>query len=150
MIDHNGLRVSNHQRSIDFYRRLFAPFGFSFCTEIDPTAGSPSPDDPPRHPDYNETTPLAAFGYYSAARLLGGGRGAQFWIVQGKPAGTPPVVCSFSVPRREIVDAFFKAGIEAGGSPVATPTLRKSPFGDLYSASIGDFDGNEVEAVCWS
>ncbi|MGF6936107.1 catechol 2,3-dioxygenase-like lactoylglutathione lyase family enzyme [Paraburkholderia sp. UCT70] len=54
----------------------------------------------------------------------------------------------FKAPSREHVDAFFKAGLSAGGKSDGQPGLRPHYHCDYYAAFLIDPAGNRVEAVC--
>jgi catechol 2,3-dioxygenase-like lactoylglutathione lyase family enzyme len=53
----------------------------------------------------------------------------------------------FKAKSRTEVDAFWKAGIAAGGSDDGPPGLRDY-HASYYAAFLRDPDGNRVEAVC--
>lgn len=82
-------------------------------------------------------------------RLSYGRRGAVFMVsvpIDGQPAshangGTVGFV--FDTP--EEVDAWHKAGVEAGGTPIEDPPgWRENAFGKLYLAYLRDPDGNKL------
>ena len=53
---------------------------------------------------------------------------------------------AFNAPSRSAVDAFFLAGLKAGGRIHGEPALRDQHTG-YYSAAIVDFDSNSIEAT---
>ena len=53
---------------------------------------------------------------------------------------------AFNAPSRSAVDAFFLAGLKAGGRIHGEPALRDQHTG-YYSAAIVDFDNNSIEAT---
>lgn len=53
----------------------------------------------------------------------------------------------FKAPARAMVDAFWHAGLAAGGTDQGTPGLRAYHPG-YYAAFLADPDGNRLEAVC--
>ena len=55
---------------------------------------------------------------------------------------------AFAVERRETVDAFHAAGLEAGGTDNGAPGVREIYHPHYYGAYVLDPDGNNVEAVC--
>ena len=64
--------------------------------------------------------------------------------------GSPPtrrLHIGFSAPSREHVDAFWRAGTEAGYESDGEPGLRPQYSDDYYGAFLLDPDGNSVEAV---
>jgi catechol 2,3-dioxygenase-like lactoylglutathione lyase family enzyme len=71
----------------------------------------------------------------------------QFWIHQrGVPsAGTHVAITS---PDRATVDAFYEAGLAAGGRNNGPPGLRPMYHKHYYGAFVLDPDGNNIEAVC--
>ncbi|WP_406858224.1 VOC family protein [Alsobacter sp. KACC 23698] len=54
----------------------------------------------------------------------------------------------FKAPSRAAVDAFWAAGLGAGGSDDGPPGLRTQYHPSYYAAFLADPDGNRVEAVC--
>ena len=75
----------------------------------------------------------------------------QFWVTKpynGLPASTangsmPALVA----PTRAAVDAFYAAGLAAGGTDEGAPGLR--PYGaNFYACYLRDPDGNKISAVC--
>jgi catechol 2,3-dioxygenase-like lactoylglutathione lyase family enzyme len=83
-------------------------------------------------------------------------RGAQFanLVVYGVDAGgspSGPVHIAFVATTRDQVDAFHRAGIEAGfpdnGAPGVREQYSSDEAGRYYAAFLLDPDGNNVEAV---
>jgi catechol 2,3-dioxygenase-like lactoylglutathione lyase family enzyme len=65
-------------------------------------------------------------------------------------AGNPPtrrLHIAFVAPSREHVDAFWRAGTEAGYADRGAPGLRPLYADDYYGAFLLDPDGNSAEAV---
>ena len=52
------------------------------------------------------------------------------------------------VASREDVDAFFAAGLTAGGTDHGAPGIRPDYSPTYYAAFLLDPDGNNIEAVC--
>ena len=79
--------------------------------------------------------------------------GAQFanLVVSGKHEPGGPVHIAFVANSREEVDAFHRAGIEAGfrdnGAPGVRDQYSSDEGGRYYAAFLLDPDGNNVEAV---
>jgi catechol 2,3-dioxygenase-like lactoylglutathione lyase family enzyme len=71
----------------------------------------------------------------------------DFWIGQGKP-NVPPVHIAFHADSRAIVDAFYRAALEAGGRDNGPPGLRPHYHENYYGAFVLDPDGHNIEAVC--
>ncbi len=118
MIDHVSLAVKDYAKSKAFYTMALAPLGFMMLTEI-----------------MDHT--VAGFG---ATR-------PQFWIGQDKPHSTATHV-AFIAKTRDAVNAFYEAGLAAGGKDNGKPGLRPEYHKDYYGAFLLDPDGNNVEAVC--
>jgi catechol 2,3-dioxygenase-like lactoylglutathione lyase family enzyme len=80
-------------------------------------------------------------------------RGAQFanLVVSEAPEQGGPVHVAFVADSREQVDAFHRAGIEAGfrdnGAPGVREQYSSEEGGRYYAAFLLDPDGNNVEAV---
>jgi catechol 2,3-dioxygenase-like lactoylglutathione lyase family enzyme len=102
----------------------------------------------------------ASFAFYSAVLatleippLWEEERGAQFanlvFTDDRKPGG--PVHIAFVARSRAEVDAFHRAGVEAGGRDNGAPGVREQysseAGGRYYAAFVLDPDGNNVEAV---
>jgi catechol 2,3-dioxygenase-like lactoylglutathione lyase family enzyme len=80
-------------------------------------------------------------------------RGAQFAnlvVVQGEPLSGPTHV-AFVAASRDEVDAFHRAGVEAGyrdnGPPGVREQYSSKEAGRYYAAFLLDPDGNNIEAV---
>jgi catechol 2,3-dioxygenase-like lactoylglutathione lyase family enzyme len=54
----------------------------------------------------------------------------------------------FKAPDRAAVDAFWRAGLDAGGTDDGGPGLRPHYHPHYYAAFLRDPAGNRVEAVC--
>jgi catechol 2,3-dioxygenase-like lactoylglutathione lyase family enzyme len=80
-------------------------------------------------------------------------RGAQFanLVVIGDPDPGGPIHVAFVARSRDEVDAFHRAGLEAGGRDNGAPGVREQYSSDdggvYYAAFVFDPDGNNVEAV---
>ncbi len=80
-------------------------------------------------------------------------RGAQFanLVVSAQPETGGPVHVAFVADSREQVDAFHRAGIEAGyrdnGAPGVREHYSSEEAGRYYAAFLLDPDGNNIEAV---
>lgn len=57
---------------------------------------------------------------------------------------------AFLAKSRAVVDAFYKAAIENGGSDEGAPGLRPHYHPNYYGAYVRDPDGNKLQAVCHS
>ena len=94
----------------------------------------------------------AVLGELSIPPLWENARGAQFAnlvVFEGEPSG--PAHLAFVAGSREEVDAFHRAGLDAGGRDNGTPGVREQYSSDdsglYYAAFLLDPDGNNVEAV---
>ena len=80
-------------------------------------------------------------------------RGAQYanLVVSAAPEVTAPLHIGFVARTREEVDAFHRAGIEAGYEDNGAPGVREQYSGPeaglYYAAFLLDPDGNNIEAV---
>jgi catechol 2,3-dioxygenase-like lactoylglutathione lyase family enzyme len=124
MLDHTGFAVTDLGRSKDFYIRALAPLSIELLAEV--TA--------------EQTGGGAHAGFGADGKPF-------FWIGDGgRAAGTVHV--AFTAQSRADVDAFYSAGMEAGGRDNGGPGLRRHYHPSYYSAYILDPDGNNIEAVC--
>ena len=80
-------------------------------------------------------------------------RGAQFanLVVSGGERASGPIHIAFVAESRDQVDAFHRAGIEAGyrdnGPPGVREQYSSKEGGTYYAGFLLDPDGNNVEAV---
>jgi catechol 2,3-dioxygenase-like lactoylglutathione lyase family enzyme len=107
--------------------------------------------------------PTASIGFYKTVLeplaippLWESDRGAQFAnlvVFEGSASGEPsgPVHIAFVAETRAQVDAFHRAGIDAGfrdnGAPGVREQYSSDDAGVYYAAFLLDPDGNNVEAV---
>ena len=124
MIDHTGISVSDFEKSKAFYSAALAPIGYALLVHI--------PASVTGHTD------VAGFGEAPKP---------DFWISEGA-ATTPPLHVAFRVASRALVDAFYKAAIEAGGADNGPPGIRAHYHPNYYGAFVRDPDGQNIEAVC--
>ncbi|GGY87453.1 glyoxalase [Cellvibrio zantedeschiae] len=124
MIDHIGIVVSDFEKSKAFYTSALAAIGYSLIMEFPESVTG--------------TTDVAGFGEPEKP---------DFWISRGTP-GKSSTHAAFRVESRNLVDAFYKAAIEAGGKDNGGPGLRPHYHPNYYGAFIFDPDGNNIEAVC--
>ncbi|MEM7661631.1 MAG: VOC family protein [Pseudomonadota bacterium] len=57
---------------------------------------------------------------------------------------------AFLATSRNVVDAFYNAALETGGSDEGPPGLRTHYHPNYYGAYVRDPDGNKLQAVCHS
>lgn len=125
MLDHISITVSDIGRSRRFYEATLKPLGYRVTRDSSDAVGFVVPEGSEKSPD----------------------PGGDFWIVQGSPQ--PPLThFAFSASSREVVDALFKAAVEAGGRDNGPPGLRPHYHPNYYAAFILDPDGYNLEAVC--
>src|SRR5262245_39288774 len=100
MIDHTGIDVSDDARSRRFYEAGLAPLGDAVLMEV----------------------PVEFTG---GAVVLGMGVAPKpdFWLHQGTPQ-RPRLHVAFRAQSRAVVDAFYRAAMEAGGTDNGPPGLR--------------------------
>jgi catechol 2,3-dioxygenase-like lactoylglutathione lyase family enzyme len=119
VIDHLTVGVSDLRRSRAFYARALVPLGFA---EIGP---------------WRDDASEVEFGLEEAA---------DFAISTEYGTGSP-VHVAFAADRREQVDAFYAAALDAGGRDNGPPGLRPEYSGGYYGAFVLDPDGHNIEAV---
>lgn len=57
---------------------------------------------------------------------------------------------AFEVEKRAAIDAFFRAGIQNGGTADSEPGLRPEYDLHYYAAFVRDPDGNKIEALTFA
>lgn len=124
MIDHTGLVVSDFERSKRFYVTALAPIGYAMLAEF--------PASVTGHTD------VAGFGEPPKP---------DFWISRGTP-NQPPIHIAFRVGSRDLVEAFYRAALAAGGRDNGGPGLRPHYHPHYFGAFVLDPDGHNIEAVC--
>ena len=72
-----------------------------------------------------------------------------FWISQ-KRGATGGAHHAFRVGRRADVDAFHRAGLQAGGTDNGAPGPRPNYGPHYYAAFLKDPEGNNIEVVCYA
>jgi len=126
MINHITLYVSDTDKSKKFYEQTLKPLGYEVADE--------GLDNSLRRVGF---TANGQEGYW------------DFWIKQApvdtKPTG--PLSClAFQASSKEMVNAFYEAGLAAGGKDNGPPGPRRY-HPDYYSAFVLDPDGNNIEVV---
>jgi catechol 2,3-dioxygenase-like lactoylglutathione lyase family enzyme len=117
MIDHASVAVSDYQKSKELYKTMLAPLGYEVGMDL---------------PDYK------AIGFKHNGQN-------DFWLGQSPNAGGVHV--AFKAQNKEEVDAFYSAGLSAGGKDNGAPGYRKDYSPGYYGAFVHDLDGNNIEAV---
>jgi len=123
MIDHTGVSASDFAASTRFYDAVFGALGGQLLATIPP--------------EFTDGVPVTGYGRDRAV----------FWLAEG-PAQAPSVHVALSARTRAEVDAFYKAGLAAGGRDNGGPGLRPHYHKHYYGAFLLDPDGNNIEAVC--
>eukprot|EP01116_Phalansterium_solitarium_P008851 TRINITY_DN22812_c0_g1_i1.p1 TRINITY_DN22812_c0_g1~~TRINITY_DN22812_c0_g1_i1.p1 ORF type:complete len:291 (+),score=88.43 TRINITY_DN22812_c0_g1_i1:142-1014(+) len=108
-IDHLGIKVSNLQRSKEFYSKTLGSLGFKILRDFGVAVG------------------------FGVAKPI-------FWMSES--ADVSPQRFAFDAPDRASVDAFWSAGLAAGGKDSDAPV---SPF--VYVKALLDPDGHRIEAI---
>lgn len=122
MIDHIGLYCRDATASLAFYRPCLAALGIHIVEE---------------QPRFK----AAIFKRLDAPIFWWLGEGGPEWRAQ---AGRSRLHIGFSAADKSAVDAFYAAGLAAGGVDNGPPGYRRPT---LYSAFLIDPDGNNVEAI---
>jgi catechol 2,3-dioxygenase-like lactoylglutathione lyase family enzyme len=125
MIDHVGITVGDIAISKAFYLDALGALGYVPCRN------SPK---------------VISFGVCEGHRKSTD-PGGDFWLSEGTPM-TPRVHVAFNAASRADFDAFFAAGLAAGGIDNGAPKLRTHYHPRYYAAFLLDPDGYNIEAVC--
>lgn len=118
MYDHIGLRVTNLDASVRFYRAALAELGHVLGAQ-DPTSAGLGPEGAP-----------------------------ALWLYASDAPPPARTHVAFTATDRAAVDRFHAAGLAAGGRDHGAPGLRADYGSSYYAAFLTDPDGNNVEAVC--
>ena len=65
-----------------------------------------------------------------------------------RPEAAPGRHWCFKAPSRQAVEAFWRAGLAAGGRDEGAPGVREAYHPTYFAAFLADPDGNRIEAVC--
>ena len=123
IIDHMSLSVADFASMVAFYEKALAPLGVKVLMRLGK--------------DVTSNVALAGFG-----------REKPFlWIADGGKA-EPHVHLAIRAESKAEVDAFFRAGIAAGGRDNGGPGLRPHYHPGYYGAFVIDPEGHNLEAVC--
>ena len=125
-LDHIAVSVSDFAAARAFYSAALKPLGITVQMEV---------------------TKEETGGHYEGAGFGADGK-PFFWLGSGGGKVTPGVHVAFAAGSRAEVDAFYKAGIAAGGKDNGPPGIRTHYHPTYYGAFVLDADGNNVEAVC--
>lgn len=125
MLDHVSITVADLVRAEPFYDAVMAALGIPKVGRSDTWLGYGLRCDDD-HPDRS----------YLSIRVGAG------------PEDAPGRHWCFKAPDRAAVDAFWRAGLDAGGADDGPPGIRSHYHPAYYAAFLRDPDGNRVEAVC--
>ena len=125
MLDHVGIEVEDYTRSTAFYVAILAPLGIELVTAANDWAGF-APTGTTR-----ETIQTAP----------------SFWIHRTL-ASPSRVHIAFRTHERARVEAFWRAGLLAGGCDNGAPGIRAHYHPHYFGAFVLDPDGHNIEAVC--
>ena len=95
---------------------------------------------------------LAPIGYqvimeYPGAVGLGADGKPDLWLMQTEQPLNPTHV-ALSASSRPPIDAFYAAGLAAGGTDNGEPGVRLDYHPTYYAAFVRDPEGNNIEVVC--
>jgi catechol 2,3-dioxygenase-like lactoylglutathione lyase family enzyme len=124
MIDHVGITVSDFNKSKRFYSAALAAVKFKLPHEF----------------------PASVTGHTDVAGFPEPPK-PEFWIARDT-ANIPAVHVAFRVASASLVDAFYRAAINAGGRDNGAPGIRPEYHPNYYGAFVLDPDGHNIEAVC--
>jgi catechol 2,3-dioxygenase-like lactoylglutathione lyase family enzyme len=120
MFDHVKFGVSDYAASKAFFLKALEPLGVVVVSEGPPTYGV-------------EMSPP-------------GGKSSLCLFQTGeKPAH---LHVAFTAGKRQQVDAFYHAALEAGGKDNGAPGLRPQYHANYYAAFVIGPDGHNIEVVC--
>jgi catechol 2,3-dioxygenase-like lactoylglutathione lyase family enzyme len=124
-IDHVSIGVSDISHAQDFYESVLRPLGITLVMRI----ASESPSSKPRR--------------------LGFGSGGKpfFWVHEASVPSQGAHIALIAT-SREAVDAFYAAGIAAGGLDNGAPGIRRNYHSGYYAAYVLAPHGVNLEAVC--
>jgi catechol 2,3-dioxygenase-like lactoylglutathione lyase family enzyme len=123
VLDHVSINASDVARSRAFYETALAPLGYRALME-----------------------PVPGIVGFFPPRDESSGAVGSFWVTNRQPVSAGHV--AFTAPDRATVDAFHRAGLEAGGTDNGAPGPRPIYHEHYYGAFVLDPDGINVEAVC--
>ena len=126
MLDHTGIVVSDLAKARRFYDAIAAVLGLQ--------TSSNSPQSFLFGKSAQEPIPYLWIGTLRPS----------YWA-EGSRAGLNQTHIAFSASSKEVVDAFYKAALEAGGRDNGKPGPRAGAE-SYYGAFVLDPDGNNIEA----
>lgn len=125
LLDHVSIAVNDLERARPFYDAVMAALG---CNRVYARAD--------------------ALGYGERCRAQTPGETyLAVYLAEGASAHDRRHWC-FKAATRAQVDAFYAAGLAAGGTDDGAPGLRPAYHAQYYGAFLRDPEGNRIEAVC--
>jgi catechol 2,3-dioxygenase-like lactoylglutathione lyase family enzyme len=119
MFDHVKFGVSDYAASKAFFLKALEPLGVTVATEWPPNG-------------------VELCSPKSNSSLC-------MFQTEEKPAH---LHLAFTAQKREQVEAFYRAALEAGGKDNGAPGLRPHYHANYYAAFVIGPDGHNIEAVC--
>ena len=123
MIDHTSISVTDFGVSKKFYQQLLGSIGYELLAELPASVTG--------------TVDVCGFGEKGKP---------DFWLASATAA--PRQHIAFRVDSHALVEAFYQAGLAAGGRDNGPPGPRPHYHANYYGSFILDPDGHNVEAVC--
>lgn len=125
ILDHVEFAVADAERSRRFYEEALRPLGMSIVIRVGPE---------------RSRTGGTRYG-------LGRDGYPHIWFHDAESPGTP-IHLAFSTTNRDVVDAFYRSALAAGGTDNGAPGIRERYHPGYYAAYVLDPDGNNIEALC--
>jgi catechol 2,3-dioxygenase-like lactoylglutathione lyase family enzyme len=125
MLDHTGFVVTDLARARAFYEAIAGPLGLMTA-------------------DNGESAFLLGRSLTEYPYLWIGTLRPSYWA-EGSRAGINQTHIAFTADSEAAVDAFYRAGLGAGGKDNGPPGPREG-VRDYYGAFVLDPDGNNIEA----
>lgn len=126
MIDHMTILVSDYRRSLKFYLAALKPLGYAMTLELD-----------------DVTYPQLPSAFFAGLGVAGK---ADLWLRPSKIVA--PTHVAFRAENHEIVEAFYREALAAGGRDNGPPGPRPDYDPSYWAAFVLDPDGYNIEAVC--
>lgn len=120
MIDHISLAVSDMDRAVPFYEKMFAPLGLTKLVVRPGMVG------------FGKSYPEVWLNLRAGMARLSPDSGAHLCL---------------RARTTDEIDAFHAAAVAAGGISESGPSLRPHDRVKYYAAFVQDIDGNRIEAV---
>ena len=125
ILDHIEFAVADAERSRRFYEGALGPLGITVVISVGPE---------------RSRTGGTRYG-------MGQDGYPRIWFHDGEAPGTP-IHLALATSKRDIVNAFHRAALAAGGIDNGAPGIREQYHPSYYAAFVRDPDGNNIEVVC--